>query len=135
VLVAVWKSMGYNMILFLAGLKSIPKHLYEAASIDGATALQRFRYITLPLLTPTTFFVMVMTVIASFQVFDQVYVMTQGGPGDASRVYYYWLWQNGFRFFRMGYASAMAWVLFAILFSLTLIQMLTFGKRVQYEQG
>lgn len=135
VLVAVWKNMGYNMVLFLAGLKAIPQHLYEAAAIDGASPVQRFRFITLPLLTPTLFFITVLSVIGSFQVFDIVFIMTGGGPGDASRVYYYWLWQNAFKFFRMGYASAMAWVLFAALFVMTLIQLRFLGKRVQYEMG
>ncbi|MBO1752130.1 sugar ABC transporter permease [Actinotalea sp. BY-33] len=135
VLVMVWKSMGYNMVLFLAGLRAIPRHLYEAAELDGANAWQQFRNVTLPLLTPTMFFVTVMSIIGSFQVFDVVYIMTGGGPGDASRVYYYWLWQNAFEFFRMGYASAMAWLLFVILFVATLIQMRFIGRRVQYEMG
>ncbi len=135
VLVMVWKSMGYNMVLFLAGLRAIPRHLYEAAELDGANAWQRFRNVTLPLLAPTMFFVTVMSIIGSFQVFDVVYIMTGGGPGDASRVYYYWLWQNAFEFFRMGYASAMAWLLFVILFVATLIQMRFIGRRVQYEMG
>ena len=133
VLVAVWKSMGFNMVLFLAGLRAIPRELLEAAQVDGASYWQTLRWITLPLLTPTLLFVTVMTVIASFQVFDLVFVMTGGGPGDASRVYYYHLWQNAFRFFRMGYASAMAWVLFGILFGLTLLQMRIIGRRVTYE--
>lgn len=132
-LVWVYKNMGYNMIIFLAGLKGIPATLYEAAAIDGAGRFQRFRHITLPLLTPATFFVLIMTVLGSFQVFDLVYLMTNGGPGDASRVYYFWLWQNSFRFFRMGYAAAMAWVLFGILFLITLAQVRVLGQRVQYE--
>jgi multiple sugar transport system permease protein len=135
VIVAVWRSMGFNMVIFLAGLRAIPAHLYEAAAVDGAKYHQRVWHVTLPLLAPSIFFVSVMTVIASFQVFDLVFVMTGGGPGDASRVYYFHLWQNGFRFFRMGYASAMAWLLFAILFILTLAQMRFMGKRVQYEVG
>lgn len=135
VLVMVWKSMGYNMVLFLAGLRAIPRHLYEAAELDGANPWQRFRNVTLPLLAPTMFFVTVMSVIGSFQVFDVVYIMTGGGPGDSSRVFYYWLWENAFEFFRMGYASAMAWLLFVILFVATLIQMRFIGRRVQYEMG
>jgi multiple sugar transport system permease protein len=132
-LVWVWKTMGYNMIIFLAGLKGIPRELYDAAAVDGANPIQRFLYITLPLLTPTMFFVVVISLIGSFQVFDTVYAMTGGGPGDSSRVYYYWLWQNGFQFFRMGYASALAWVLFAILFVITIVQIRTLGRRVQYD--
>lgn len=132
-LVWVYKNMGYNMLIFLAGLKGIPSTLYDAAATDGAGRFQRFRYITLPLLTPATFFVLIMTVLGSFQVFDLVYLMTSGGPGDASRVYYYWLWQNSFQYFRMGYAAAMAWVLFGILFFITLAQVRFLGRRVQYE--
>jgi len=132
-LVWVWKTMGYNMIIFLAGLKGIPRELYDAAAVDGANSIQRLLYITLPLLTPTMFFVVIISLIGSFQVFDTVYAMTGGGPGDSSRVYYYWLWQNGFKFFRMGYASALAWVLFAILFVITIVQIRTLGRRVQYD--
>jgi multiple sugar transport system permease protein len=132
-LVWVWKTMGYNMIIFLAGLKGIPRELYDAASVDGANPVQQFFYVTFPLLTPTMFFVVVISLIGSFQVFDTVYAMTGGGPGDSSRVYYYWLWQNAFQFFRMGYASALAWVLFAILFVITIVQIRTLGRHVQYD--
>jgi multiple sugar transport system permease protein len=132
-LVWVWKTMGYNMIIFLAGLKGIPRELYDAASVDGANPIQQFFYVTFPLLTPTMFFVVVISLIGSFQVFDTVYAMTGGGPGDSSRVYYYWLWQNAFQFFRMGYASALAWVLFAILFVITIVQIRTLGRHVQYD--
>ena len=135
VAVAVWKSMGFNMVIFLAGLRAIPSHLYEAAAVDGAGYWRKLWHVTLPLLTPSLFFVTVMTVIASFQVFDLVFVMTGGGPGNASRVYYFHLWQNGFQFFRMGYAAAMAWLLFAILLVATLVQMRILGRRVQYEIG
>jgi multiple sugar transport system permease protein len=135
VLVSVWKGMGYNMVIFLAGLQSIPEHLYEAARIDGAGWWTQFRQITLPLLTPTLFFVMVMSVIGSFQVFDIVYMMTDGGPGNATRVHNYYLYENAFRFLRMGYASAMAYIMFAIIFVITLVQVKALGKRVHYELG
>jgi multiple sugar transport system permease protein len=132
-LVAVWKSMGYYMVLFLAGLQGIPEHLYEAATIDGAGPWRRFWSITLPLLSPTMFFVVIISVIGSFQVFDQVYVMTQGGPGNSTLVFNYYLYQNAFEFFRMGYASALAYVLFALIFVVTLLQVKFINKRVHYE--
>lgn len=134
-IVAVWKSMGYYMVLFLAGLQGIPQQLYEAATIDGAGSWRKFWSITLPLLSPTMFFVVIITVIGSFQVFDQVYVMTQGGPGNSTLVFNYYLYQNAFEFFRMGYASALAYVLFALIFIITLLQVKFLGKRVHYDQG
>jgi multiple sugar transport system permease protein len=135
VVMSVWKGMGYNMVIFLAGLKGIPQHLYEAAEIDGATKFKKFWYITFPLLTPTLFFVTVMASIGSFQVFDQVFVMTQGGPGNATLVYNYYLYQNAFQFFKMGYASAMAYILMVIIFFVTLLQVKYLGKKVFYELG
>jgi len=133
-IVAIWLGMGYNMVIFLAGLKGIPSHLYEAAAIDGAVKLQQFWYITLPLLTPTLFFVLVMSVIGSFQVFSQVYVMTtNAGPGNATLVYVYYLWQNAFKWFKMGYASALAYILFLIIMAVTFIQLKLIGGRVTYE--
>jgi multiple sugar transport system permease protein len=133
-IVAIWLGLGYNMVIFLAGLKGIPRHLYEAAALDGAVGFQSFRYITLPLLTPTLFFVLVMSVIGSFQVFGQVYVMTtNAGPGHATLVYVYYLWQNAFQWFKMGYASALAYLLFVIILVVTIIQMKFLGGRVNYE--
>jgi len=133
-IVAIWKSMGYNMVILLAGLHAVPQHLYEAASIDGAGAWRRFVNVTLPMLSPTLFFVLVISVIGSFQVFDQVYVLTDGGPGNATLVYNYYLYQNAFEFFRMGYASALAYALFALIFLITLLQVKFLNKRVQYDQ-
>jgi multiple sugar transport system permease protein len=130
---AAWKGMGYNMVIFLAGLQAIPAHLYEAAKIDGASTWKRFVHITLPLLSPSLFFVAVISVIGSFQVFDQVYVMTGGGPNNATLVYNYYLWQNTFQYFKMGYASAMAYVLFALIFVVTLIQFRLLNRRVVYD--
>jgi multiple sugar transport system permease protein len=132
-LVAIWKNAGYNMIIFLAGLQGVPATLYEAADIDGANTWHKFWRITLPLLTPTIFFVTIMSVISSFQVFDSVYLLTQGGPGYATTVYNYYLYLNAFRFLRFGMASALAYILFAILLGLTLFQWRLFGSRVQYE--
>jgi multiple sugar transport system permease protein len=133
-IVAIWLGLGYNMVIFLAGLKGIPRHLYEAAALDGAVGFQSFWFITLPLLTPTLFFVLVMSVIGSFQVFGQVYVMTtNAGPGNATLVYVYYLWENAFKWFKMGYASALAYLLFIIILIVTIIQMKFLGGRVNYE--
>jgi len=134
-ILSIWKNLGFNMVLFLAGLQGIPQSLYEAAAIDGAGPWQRFRNITWPLLTPTTFFVAVLGVIGSFQVFDQVVVMTgaNGDPGDASRVYTFYLYTKAFRDHAMGYAAALAWVLFAIIAAVTAIQVRFLGRRVNYE--
>jgi multiple sugar transport system permease protein len=133
ILMAIWKSLGYNMVIFLAGLQSIPAHLHEAAAIDGANGVQRFRYITLPLLAPTTFFVLVISVISSFQVFDLAFVLTKGGPGDATNTMVMYIYNQAFQFFHMGYAAAVAWVLFAIIFAVTLIQHQLQKRWVHYE--
>lgn len=132
-ILSIWKSLGFNMILFLAGLQGVPRTLHEAAAIDGAGRWQRFLHITWPLLTPTTFFVVVLGVIGSFQVFDQVVLMTQGGPGDASRVYTFYLYVKAFQDHAMGYAAALAWVLFAIIALVTFLQVRFLGSRVNYE--
>jgi multiple sugar transport system permease protein len=118
----VWKNMGYNMVLFLAGLQGIPEVYYEAAKIDGARGWHLFRHITLPLLSPVMFFVLVISVINSFQVFGAIYIMTRGGPLDATNVLVYHLYFKGFNELQMGYAAALAWVLFTFLFAITLIQ-------------
>jgi multiple sugar transport system permease protein len=115
VIVSVWQGAGYPMVIFLAGLQGIPKDLYEAAEIDGASAWKRISQITLPLLTPQIFFVAVTQFITSFQVFGVIYVMTHGGPGHSTSVYIYYLYQMAFASGRLGYASAMAWLLFIIL--------------------
>jgi multiple sugar transport system permease protein len=132
-LTVIWKTMGYNMVIFLAGLQEVPQSLYEAASVDGAGSWARLRYITLPLLVPQIFFVLVMSVISSFQAFDMVYVMTGGGPGNATQVYNYYIWQNAFQWFKMGYASALGYVLFVLIFGITLIQVRYMGRRVYTE--
>jgi multiple sugar transport system permease protein len=123
IIMSIWKGLGFNMVIYLAGLQGISPSLYEAAKIDGAGAVKRFFYITLPLLRHTTLFIVVISMISSFQVFDQVYIMTSGGPADSTTVVVYWIYQNAFRFFKQGYASAMAYVLFAIIMIFTLIQM------------
>lgn len=122
IMTSIWKNLGFNMLIFLAGLQSISDSYYEAADIEGAKWYSKFWSITLPLLSPTTFFVTVMSIINSFQVFDTVYLMTQGGPARSTLVLVYYIFQNAFQYFQMGYASAMAYVLFFIVLIVTLIQ-------------
>jgi multiple sugar transport system permease protein len=122
-IVGIWKNAGYNMIIFLSGLQGISTSYYEAAKLDGAGTWQQFRYITLPLLTPTTFFIFVMSVIGSFQVFDQVMLMTEGGPGRSSSVLVHYLYQNAFQYFKLGYACAIAYLLFFIIMTITIFNM------------
>ncbi|MFI9842169.1 carbohydrate ABC transporter permease [Nonomuraea sp. NPDC051941] len=131
-LVAVWKGVGYMMVLFLAGLQSIPKSLYEAAEMDGAGPVRRFRHITVPAVSGTTFLVLVLSTISVLQAFEQVYVMTGGGPGDASEVTVLYMYRQGFEYFQMGYAAAVAWVLFGITLVLTLVQLWLQRKWVHY---
>jgi multiple sugar transport system permease protein len=129
IIVGVWKTFGINMILFAAGLGAIPPQYYEAAEIDGAGRWARFWNITIPLLAPTTLFVMVLSMIGSFQVFDIVFVLTRGGPLGATNVLVYYLYEHAFKYFDMGYASAVAYLLFAVLFVLTLVQVRAFRNR------
>jgi multiple sugar transport system permease protein len=133
IIVSIWYRVGYDMVLFLAGLQGIPEQLYEAAKIDGATGWQQFRYVTLPLLSPTTFFILIISVIGSFQVFNVIYVMTKGGPGYATSVYIFYLYQTAFNHFKMGYGSAMASVLFVLLAALTLFQWKVASRWVFYK--
>lgn len=133
ILVGVWKQTGYYMLLFLAGLKGIPKPLYESADIDGAGGIRQFFSITLPMLSPTTFLVSVLSIISSFQVFDLIAVMTDGGPGRATNVLVYRIYQEGFDYSRFGYASAMAYFLFMIILIVTLIQFRGQKNWVTYE--
>ena len=108
IIMSVWKSFGYNMVIFLAGLTAIPQILYDAAKVDGASAWRRFIHVTLPMLSPTTLFVMVISLIGSFQVFDQALVMTNGGPGTSTTTLVLYIYQAGFQSYKMGYASAIA---------------------------
>lgn len=123
ILLAVWKNFGYNMIIFVAGLASIPEALYEAARIDGAGAWQRFRHITLPMLAPTFLFVGVITMIGYFQLFAEPYVMTQGGPLQSTVSVVYLMYEEGFKWWNMGYAAAVAFVLFVIILAGTMLQL------------
>lgn len=122
IMVTVWKLIGYNIVIFLSGFASIPDNLYEAAKIDGANPVQTFFNITIPMLSPTIFFVVIITAISSFQVFDLIYLMTQGGPLDSTNVLVYSIYKNAFEYFNVGKASAMAYVLFVIILVLTLVQ-------------
>jgi multiple sugar transport system permease protein len=122
ILMAVWKNFGYNMLIFIAGLQSIPEELYEAAQIDGARPVQRFRHVTLPMLAPTMLFVGVITMIGYFQLFAEPYVMTQGGPLRATTSVVLLMYEEGFRWWRMGYAAAIAFVLFIFILIATLLQ-------------
>ena len=129
----IWHGMGYNIIIFLAGLQGIPAQLYEAAKIDGAGTWAQFRKITWPLLSPTTFYVLVIGVINAMQAFSQMHVMTQGGPLQRTTTIVYYLYQLAFENFTMGRASAVACVLFVLLLILTVIQFKVMGARVHYE--
>jgi len=122
IIVSVWFGVGFPMIILLAGLQGIPEMYYDAAKIDGATAWGRFRYVTLPLLTPALFFLSITQFISSFQVFGIIYVLTGGGPARATSVYIYYIYQNAFQNSRLGYASAMAWLLFAVIAVITFVQ-------------
>lgn len=122
IIASAWKDLGFVMVLLLAGLQSIPDEYYEAAQVDGASRWARFRYITLPLLSPTTFFVLVISLINNFQLFDQVWVMTGGGPAGATSVVVEQIVRHAFSYNQMGYAAAMSWLLFAAILAVTLIQ-------------
>ncbi|MCX6342382.1 MAG: sugar ABC transporter permease, partial [Fimbriimonadales bacterium] len=119
-------------VVFLAGLQGIPQYYYEAATLDGAGILGRFKNVTLPLLTPTIFFILITGLIGAFQAFTQAFVMTNGGPNDATRFYVFHLFGNAFQNLRMGYASALGWVLFFVVMAITLVQFKA-SKWVYYE--
>jgi multiple sugar transport system permease protein len=132
-LVNVWQYSGYNMLFFLAGLQGIPQELYDAAAVDGAPPVRRFFRITLPLLNPTMFFVMVTNLIGAFQIFDTVYVMTDGGPGQSTDVLNFKIYETAFRQFDFGYASTLSTLLFVIIVAVTLLQVRFFSKRTTYD--
>jgi multiple sugar transport system permease protein len=120
-ILSIWKNVGYNMVIYLAGLQGIPEHLYEAARVDGANAWQRFWKITLPLLSPTTFFVFVVYFIGALQMFVQAWILTQGGPLDSTLTVVYLIYSNGFEYLKMGYAAAMSMILFLIIAAITYV--------------
>ncbi len=133
IIVSVWKLIGYNMIIFLSSLSGISQSLFEAAKIDGANSFQTFKNVTIPMLSPTIFFVVIITAISSFQVFDLIYLMTQGGPLDSTNVLVYAIYKNAFEYFSVGKASAIAYVLFIIILALTLLQW-GFRKKLVYNE-
>jgi multiple sugar transport system permease protein len=123
VLMSVWTSVGFSMVVYLAALQGVPAELYESARIDGAGAWARFRYVTLPMLAPSTLFLMVMGFIGSFQVFTQIYIMTSGGPVNRTSTMVYYIYEAAFKFYEMGYASTLAYALFLLLLVFTAIQL------------
>lgn len=135
ILMSLWGIGGGRMLIFLAGLQGISDELYEAAQLDGAKGWDCFRHVTLPMLSPTIFFNLILGIIGSFQVFTSAYIMTGGGPDNATLMYVLYLYNNAFRFFKLGKASAMAWVLFVMLLGFTAIQFKNASKWVYYEGG
>ena len=133
IIVSVWKLIGYNMIIFLSSLSGISNSMFEAAKIDGAGSVKTFLYVTVPLLSPSIFFVVIITAISSFQIFDLIYLMTQGGPLDSTNVLVYAIYKNAFEYFNVGKASAIAYVLFIIILVLTLIQW-SLRKKLVYNE-
>lgn len=133
IIISVWKNLGFNVLVFLGGLQTIPRDFYEAAEVDGASQWAQFRYITLPLLSPVTLFLFVINSINAFQIFSEPYVLTEGGPGDASRTIVLYIYEQGFRFFNLGYASTVALLLFAIILVLTLLQFKLSQRWAFYE--
>lgn len=128
----VWQNMGYAMVIYLAGLQNIPEQYYEAAKIDGASKFHLFRYITLPLLAPTTLFITVIGMIGNLQAIAPAYLITRGGPADATNLYAYHVFNVAFDELRIGYASALAFMMFAVIFVLTMIQFKIAGTQVEY---
>lgn len=133
IIVSVWKLIGYNMVIFLSSLSGISQSMFEAAKIDGATPFKTFKNVTIPLLSPSIFFVVIITAISSFQVFDLIYLMTQGGPLDSTNVLVYAIYKNAFEYFNVGKASAIAYVLFFIILVLTLVQW-SLRKKLVYNE-
>lgn len=132
IIMGIWQGAGYNMLLYLAALQGIPSHLYEAAEIDGASKWQQFTNVTWPLLSPTNFFIVIMGVINGFQTFAQIFVMTNGGPAGSTTTIVYYIYNNAFKWFKMGYASSISWFLFLIMFIVTLLQWRYAGEKVTY---
>ena len=131
---SVWQGSGQGIILFLASLASVPKELYEAAQLDGARPFETFRFITLPMVSPTVFLVMVLSLIGALQVFEAVLVLSNGGPGDSSTTIALYIYKTAFTFFKMGYASALAWLLAILLIALMVVQWRNQSKWVNYDQ-
>jgi multiple sugar transport system permease protein len=133
VILTVWKNVGFTMVIYLAGLQAVPDVLYDASKVDGASAWQRFRFITVPMVSSTTFFLFVIQMIGAFQLFAEPFVMTRGGPANASLSIVYYIYQNAFQYQKMGKAAAIAWILFGIIFVVTFIQIRLQNRWVHYE--
>lgn len=135
VLLTLWKNTGFTMVIYLAALQGVPRELYDAAEVDGANGWQRFRNVTMPLVSPTTFFLLVIQMIGAFQLFTEAYTMTRGGPARSTLTVVYYIYQNAFEFGRMGKAAAIAWFLFLFIFIFTFIQTRMQRRWVHYEAG
>lgn len=135
VMLTLWKNTGFTMVIYLAALQGVPQELYDAAQVDGAGAWQRFRNVTFPLISPTTFFLFIIQMIGAFQLFTEAYTMTRGGPAQSTSTVVYYIYQNAFEFQRMGRASAIAWILFVFIFLFTFIQTRMQRRWVHYEAG
>ncbi|MDH7484660.1 MAG: sugar ABC transporter permease [Anaerolineae bacterium] len=133
VLLTLWKNTGFTMVVYLAGLQAIPQELYDAAQVDGAGGWHRFRYVTIPMISPTTFFLLVIQMIGAMQLFSEPYVLTRGQPANSTLTIVYYIYRNAFEWGRMGKASAIAWVLFAFIFGFTLLQTRLQRHWVHYE--
>lgn len=131
-IVWIWQNVGYFVVIFLAGLQGISKTYYEAADLDGASAFAKFRHITVPLVSPTTFFLFITGAMNAFKIFGHVKMMTEGGPGNASMVMIYHIYRTGFEYFEMGYASSISWIFFILIFAVTIIQWIGQKKWVKY---
>jgi multiple sugar transport system permease protein len=133
IFISIWQGLGYYVIIYIGGLNSIPQDLYESADIDGANFWHKLFYISIPLVSPTTFFLAITGIISSFKVFDLISVLTQGGPGSSTTVLAYYIYKTAFQYHKMGYASAMSWVIFVVIFIITIIQWKGQKKFVTYE--
>lgn len=131
-LMTIWSNVGYAVMIYTSALQSLPQDVYEAADVDGAGEIRKFFRLTIPFLSPTTFFLVITTFISSFQVFAPIQIMTRGGPGTSTHVLVYYIYTSAFTFYRMGYASAMSWILFIILFAITVVQWRGQKKWVSY---
>lgn len=133
VIVAVWKGIGFNTLIFIAGLQSIPRDIYEAASLDDTGGVRRFLHLTLPMLSPTLFFLTIISIINSFQVFETISIMTQGGPINSTNTIVYYIYENGFRFFKIGFASTAGVILLVIIGLLTVVYFKLLSRKVHYQ--
>ena len=132
IIMTIWSGVGYANMIYTSAIQGLPKDVYEAADIDGAGEVTKFFKLTVPFLSPTTFFLVITTFVTSFQVFAPIQIMTRGGPGTATNVLVYYIYTSAFTFYKMGYAAAMSWILFLILFAITIIQWKGQKKWVSY---